>query len=609
MTKPLSPAPKKTNLGKIPFWAREDRSKDFLPSIATLMNHIGRKTRLIILVGTVLNLIGSFLGLIAPQYLSKITDIISESISGGFDPDSGMIFHFCIILVSIYGLSLIFSILGNITIFSTSETIGKRICDEMNAKILNLDLNYLDSSNVGDVMSRMSNDTDTLRGSSADALSHLISATLTATIAVAIMLYTNVYLAIVAIVPTIVGIFLMSWIMKTSQKYFRIQQKNLGKINNLVEGSYYGHDILKIYNGEEKTRVKFDTINNELLNSMYRASLVEQAMPLISGFINNLNYVLVCVIGAILVKTGGATFGTVVAFIFYVGLFSKPLDDMSNSFSRLQTVSAASERIFELLEAPEVEKDEFDEHASVFEGEVELKNVYFSYNEEERVLQGISYLAKPGTKTAIVGPTGAGKTTIASLLMRFYEPDSGEILIDGYPIKRMTKMRVRNMYSMVDQEAWMLNSSLRDNLTYTKQEVTDSDVENACDAVGISNLIKSLPDGYETKIDENFGLSAGQKQQLMIARAMIRDAPMVILDEATSSIDSRTEKQIQDAMNLLMNGRTSFIIAHRLSTIKDADVILVLEEGKIVEKGTHDELLNLQGKYWDLYQSQFENCN
>lgn len=573
------------------------------------MRHIGRRYRTYILVGTLLDLLGAFLSLVAPGYISEITDLVSDAISGGFEPDTDSILALCLLLVIIYGSSLLCTVVGHIIIFSTSETIGKRMCDEMNAKVLRLDLNYLDRSNVGDVMSRMSNDADSLRSSSADAISYLISAAITVVVAVALMIATEPILTVVAVMPAVASVALMAWLAKRSQRYFRAQQRDLGRINGLVEGSYQGHDVMKVYNGERRARKAFDAVNRDLLSSMYRAGLAGQSMPLMAAFVNNLSYALVCIVGSMMIMDGRTTFGTVVAFIFYVSLFSRPLNDVSNSFSRLQTVSAAAERAFELLDAPDAKEDVSDEHADVFRGKVELRDVRFSYDEGKEVLHGVSYVAEPGTRTAIVGPTGAGKTTIASLLMRFYEPDSGSILIDGHPVDRMSKRRVRDMFSMVDQDAWTLNASVRDNLIYTKKGVTDEDMRRACRAVGIDDFIESLPEGYDTVIDDGFGLSAGQRQQLMIARAMIRDAPMVILDEATSSIDARTEKRIQRAMDALMEGRTSFIIAHRLSTIRDVDRIVVMKDGNIVETGTHESLLEAKGLYWKLYQSQFEDCD
>jgi ATP-binding cassette subfamily B protein len=424
------------------------------------------------------------------------------------------------------------------------------------------------------------------------------------------MLLTDVIMTGAAVLSAIVGFGLMALIMIKSQKHFDRQQKHLGRLNGHVEEMYTGHVIVKAYNGEAASQKEFDNINDELFDSAFKSLFLSGMMMPLMGFISNFGYVAVCIVGAIQVLNGSISIGVIVAFMIYVRLFTQPLTQLGQAMSSLQSVAAASERVFEFLEEPEMEGEDGKTlvHSDV-RGDVEFKDVSFGYTPEREVIHNFSYNVKAGHKVAIVGPTGAGKTTIVNLLMRFYEVNSGDILIDGISTKELTRENVHDMFCMVLQDTWLFEGTIRENIAYRKEGVTDEMIEDACKAVGIHHFISTLADGYNTVLDDESKISMGQRQQMTIARAVVQNAPLLILDEATSSVDTRTEKIIQKAMQDLTVGRTSFIIAHRLSTIKDADTILVMKEGSIVESGTHEELLAQGGFYNDLYNSQFEECD
>jgi ATP-binding cassette, subfamily B, multidrug efflux pump len=424
------------------------------------------------------------------------------------------------------------------------------------------------------------------------------------------MLITDVTLTAAAVISTLAGFVLMIVIMSKSQKFFGRQQASLGKVNGFVEEMYTGHNIVKAYNGEEAAQKEFESINDGLFDSAFKSLYLSGLMMPIMGFIGNLGYVVVCIVGAVQFVNGSISIGVIVAFTVYVRLFTQPLTQLGQAMSSLQSVAAASERVFEFLDESEMENEAEKTlvHKDV-KGEVEFRNVFFGYTPDKEVIHDFSFKVKAGQKVAIVGPTGAGKTTIVNLLMRFYEVNSGDILIDGVSTRELTRENVHEMFCMVLQDTWLFEGTIRENIAYSKKGVTDEQVEAACYAVGIHHFIGTLPDGYDTVLDDESKISIGQRQQLTIARAVVQNAPMLILDEATSSVDTRTEKIIQKAMNDLTMGRTSFIIAHRLSTIKDADTILVMRDGNIVESGSHEELLRQGGFYYGLYNSQFENCD
>ncbi len=424
------------------------------------------------------------------------------------------------------------------------------------------------------------------------------------------MFYTNWIMALTGIVATMIGFILMSVIMKHSQKYFNQQQVELGKINGHIEEMYAGHQVVKVYNGEKEAKETFHTINERLFENAWKSQFMSGLMMPVMQFIGNFGYVAVCVVGALLVTNDMITIGTIVAFMLYIRLFTQPLSQLAQAATNLQSTAAASERVFEFLEEKELE-DESNKTIKLdrVKGDVEFKHVAFSYDEDHLIIKDFSISVKAGQKIAIVGPTGAGKTTLINLLMRFYEVNSGEITIDGVPTNQLSREQVHSMFSMVLQDTWLFEGTIRENIVYSKENVTDKEVIDACKAVGLHHTIRALPKGYDTILNDQVNLSAGQKQLMTIARAMVGNAPLLILDEATSSVDTRTELQIQQAMDKLTVGKTSFVIAHRLSTIKNADIILVMKDGDILETGNHEELLAKGGFYAELYNSQFEGVS
>lgn len=593
---------------KGPRWAVGEKPKDLKGTMVRLLHYIG-KYRRDIAFGVVFSITAAVLTLIGPQYLAQMTDLVSGSILGGTSLDLGRIGGICLVLVFIYSASVIFSTCQEYLISASSEKIANVMRDDLSRKINRVPLGYFDRSSTGDIMSRLTNDADTVGNTCSESIALFISSITLAAGSVAMMFYTDPTLAAISIVPTVVGFVLMFVLIKKSQKYYRRQQGDLGAMNGLVEEVYYGHDIVRAYNGEAGSKKRFSAINDSLYTSAFYARFMTSLMPQMLNFISNIGYVIVCIFGSMMVIDGRIGYGVIVAFIVYVNQFTRPILMISESLTSMQSVAAASERIFDFLDAPEM-GDEGHKDVSVanVRGEVEFRDVHFSYVPGREVIHGFSQKVEPGQKVAIVGLTGAGKTTIVNLLMRFYETDSGDILIDGIPTRSMTRSQVHGLFCMVLQDTWLFNGTIRDNIAYTKEGMSESDIRAACRAAGIDDFIMGLPDGYDTVLTDGMRLSAGQKQQITIARAIVRDAPLLILDEATSSVDTMTEKHIQNAMDVLMEGRTSFIIAHRLSTVRNADLILVMKDGSIFEKGTHEELMGIGGFYKELYDSQFENC-
>ena len=453
----------------------------------------------------------------------------------------------------------------------------------------------------------MTNDVDAIGQTLSQSLGTIISAVTMLAGSLVMMLYNSWILALTAIAASLLGFVLMMVIMKHSQKYFGQQQKELGKINGHIEEVYTGHNIVKVYNGSREAKRVFEESNTTLYQSAWKSQFLSGLMMPVMSFVGNLGYVAVCVVGAALAVNGTISFGVIVAFMLYVRLFTQPLSQIAQSMNNLQRTAAASERVFTLLEEPELEReDEKKPMLQCIEGSVSFDHVKFGYNPDKPVIHDFSATVKSGQKVAIVGPTGAGKTTMVNLLMRFYELDGGEIRIDNTPIQRVPRENVHAQFGMVLQDTWLFEGTIRENIVYSKPGVTDEQVKEACKTVGLHRFIKTLPNGYDTVLNDKASLSEGQKQLLTIARAMIQDAPLLILDEATSSVDTRTERMVQQAMDRLTSGRTSFVIAHRLSTIKNADLILVMKDGDIVESGTHAELLKNGGFYAELYNSQFE---
>ena len=593
---------------KGPRWAVGEKPKDLKGTMVRLLHYIG-KYRRDIAFGVVFSITAAVLTLIGPQYLAQVTDLVSRSILGGTSLDLGRIGGICLVLVFIYSASVIFSTCQEYLISASSEKIANVMRDDLSRKINRVPLGYFDRSSTGDIMSRLTNDADTVGNTCSESIALFISSITLAAGSVAMMFYTDPTLAAISIVPTGVGFVLMFVLIKKSQKYYRRQQGDLGAMNGLVEEVYYGHDIVRAYNGEAGSKKRFSAINDSLYMSAFYARFMTSLMPQMLNFISNIGYVIVCIFGSMMVIDGRIGYGVIVAFIVYVNQFTRPILMISESLTSMQSVAAASERIFDFLDAPEMGDEGYkDISVANVRGEVEFRDVHFSYVPGREVIHGFSQKVEPGQKVAIVGLTGAGKTTIVNLLMRFYEADSGDILIDGIPTRSMTRSQVHGLFCMVLQDTWLFNGTIRDNIAYTKEGVSESDIRAACRAAGIDDFIMGLPDGYDTVLTDGMRLSAGQKQQITIARAIVRDAPLLILDEATSSVDTMTEKHIQNAMDVLMEGRTSFIIAHRLSTVRNADLILVMKDGSIFEKGTHEELMGIGGFYKELYDSQFENC-
>ena len=593
--------------GNGPRWARQDKPRDLRAAMTGLLVYMGRERRALY-AGILCALAATVLSLIGPQLLASITDSISGSILGSTPVDIGYVSRLGAILVVLYAASFLLSVGETRIIGAASERIGDRMRRDLSAKFDRLPLSYLESHSIGDMMSRMTNDTDTVRTGAAESFSTAVSAVCMIGGGLAMMLYTDWRLAVVAVLPTLLGASFLYIVTHRSQKYFVAQQRDLGLINGIVEETYYGHDVVRTYNGTAEAERRFAEVNDRLRASSFRARVATAMMPQLMNFISNLSYVVVCVAGSVLIIEGSIGYGVIVAFIVYVKRFNQPVAEMADIVARMQSVASASERVFGILSMDEMPPSPEASGIGRASGRVEFRDVRFGYTPGREVIHGFSLTVEPGSKVAIVGPTGAGKTTIANLLVRFYDPDSGEILIDGIPTISMSRAQVREQFSMVLQDSWLSDGTFYENVAFTSGAGRE-EVERACDVVGIGDHIRSLPDGFDTVVGEASALSAGQRQQLAIARAMVKDAPMLILDEATSSVDTRTERRIQEAMDRMMVGRTSFVIAHRLSTVRDADVILVIRDGSIVEQGTHEELIALGGFYRMLYDSQFEGCD
>ena len=558
----------------------------------------------VIIIALALAVASTTFNILSPNIIKKLGTTI---IVGGTNIDMAKIAYYGIVLIVMYVLSGIFNFLQGIIMAKVSAIVTKKYREDISKKINKLPLKYFDSNPIGDTLSRITNDVDTLGMSLADSLSSVISS-LTMLIGAVIMMLVNsplLTLIMIATMPISIGLILL--VVKLSQKHFVMQQKKLGEINGQIEEMYSAHNVVSAFSGEEKAQKKFDKTNRELFNSAYKAQFLSGLMHPIMNFIGNLTYVAICVVGGyIAIKNNDIKFAaTIVTFITYMRIFNNQVSNIANISSTLQSTAAASERVFEFLEEKEQAVEDKKWQLKTVKGDVEFKHVSFGYDENKEIIHDFSAKIKDGQKVAIVGPTGAGKTTIVNLLMRFYEVNSGEILIDGVSTKDMPREEVRSYFGMVLQDTWLFEGTIRENIAYGTKGLTNEEIENACCFAHIDHFIRSLPGGYDMKIDEKANISQGQRQLLTIARVMVNNSPMLILDEATSSVDTRTEEQIQKAMDKLATGRTSFVIAHRLSTIKNADLILVMKDGNIIESGKHNELLKKGGFYADLYNSQF----
>ena len=558
-----------------------------------------------IIVAMTCAVIGTIISLIGPGQIQKITDLITKGITGHIDLDA--VTATCTFLLILYVVSWLMNFVQHFIMATVAPTISRRMRTDITEKTNRLPLSFFDSTSFGDILSRITNDIDTIERTLNLSIAQFITSIALFIGSAVMMFVTNWILALTAIVASVLGFFLMSVIMKRSQLHFNRQQRHLGAINGHVEEIYAGHNIVKAYNYEKESKEEFSRINRHLRDSVFKSTALSGVMQPLMTFIGNLGYVAVFIVGALLVRGDLISYGVIIAFTIYVRLFTQPLQQLAQSFTNMQSTAAAAERVFEYLEEEEL-SDESHKTRTLdkVKGDVRFEHVRFGYNPDRIIIKDFSVDIKAGQKVAIVGPTGAGKTTIVNLLMRFYELNAGRIFIDDVPIDELTRENVHELFCMVLQDTWLFEGTVRENLVYSKENVTDEELDRACKAVGIYHFIHTLPHGYDTILDDKASLSAGQKQQLTIARAMIENAPLLILDEATSSVDTRTERIIQKAMDGLTEGRTSFVIAHRLSTIKNSDLILVLKDGDIIGSGTHEELLKEGGFYADLYNSQFE---
>lgn len=540
-------------------------------------------------------------------------DQLPDSVYGLIKPtiDMERILQIGLLLVTFYLLSYILSTTQGFLMATVTQRVSKQMRSDISRKINRLPMWFYNRTTTGDVLSRVTNDVDTIGQSLNQSIGTLVSAVVLFLGSLIMMLVTNVWMTVTAVLASVLGFSIMLAITSRSQKYFIRQQQHLGDLNGHIEEIYAGHTVVKAYNGEAEAEQTFDQMNQKLCESNFKAQCLSGMMMPVMNFIGNLGYVAVCVVGGAMALNGKFTFGVIVAFMMYVRYFTQPLSQIAQAVQSLQSAGAAGERVFEFLEAEEMEDETGKiEQLSNVKGEVTFEHVKFGYEDSDAtIIHDFSAVAKPGQKVAIVGPTGAGKTTMVNLLMRFHEIQGGKICIDGTPTNTMKREAVHAQFCMVLQDTWLFEGTVRENLIYCEKGIREEKMRAACKAVGLDHFIRTLPNGYDTVLDDQVNLSQGQKQQLTIARAMIADKPMLILDEATSSIDTRTERQIQTAMDQLMEGRTSFVIAHRLSTIKNADLILVLKDGDIIESGTHEELIAKNGFYADLYNSQFEQVS
>ena len=593
-----------------------EKPQDFGGVMKKLM-HFCRHYIPAIIVALVLGAIGTVCQIVGPDKLKDMTNESSKGLPalvngkpvlGAIDMDA--VTHIAWLLVALYVGYAVLCYVQSWMMANVTQRTAQELREAISVKINKLPLKYFDKVSYGDVLSRITNDVDAIGQTLGQSVGSLITSVTLFVGALIMMFYNNVIMTVCAIVSSLVGLLIMGVIMKVSQKYFSRQQIALGDVNGHVEEMYAGHTVVKAYCGEADSIRAFEKYNGDLYDSGWKSQFLSGLMMPLMNFVGNFGYVVVCVVGAVLAMDGKIEFGVIVAFMMYIRLFTQPLSQFAQAFQNLQRCAAASERVFGFLEEPEM-ADESDKQALLgvngkpVRGDVEFSHVKFGYDPSKTIINDFSASVKSGQKVAIVGPTGAGKTTMVNLLMRFYEISGGSIAIDGVDTKSVPRWNVHDQFSMVLQDTWVFRGTVRENIAYSKPGVTDKQIEDACKAVGLHHYIMSLPNGYDTVLDDKATLSQGQKQLLTIARAMVEDAPILILDEATSSVDTRTEELIQKAMDALTVDRTSFVIAHRLSTIRDADMILVMNHGDIVESGTHEELLAKGGFYADIYNSQF----
>ena len=555
-------------------------------------------------IAILFSIVSSIITVIGPDKLKEITDTITKGMGGTIDIDK--ITSIALTLAILYGVGALVSYSGSFIISTMIQRFAERLRNAIAEKINRVPLQYFDSYEQGDTLSRVTNDVDLMTQSFNQSLVQMVSSIVLLMGSIFMMFKTDWHLALTAILSVFGGFALSSIIMVKSQPLFKQQQDNLAKVSGYVEEIYSGHNVVISYNGRHQAKDHFDAINQDLYHSMWKSQFFSGIMMPLMQFVGNFGYVMVCIVGAVLTINGDITIGTIVAFMTYVRIFTQPIGQMAQGITQLQSASAAMGRVFEFLDEEEMEDEsQKTRQLEAPKGHVTFEHVRFGYAPDKTIIHDFTAEAKPGQKVAIVGPTGAGKTTMVNLLMRFYDIQAGKIAIDGVDTKAMSREEVHDAFSMVLQDTWLFEGTIRENLVFNQTDISDEAVEAATRAVGVHHFIRTLPNGYDTVLDDSVTLSVGQKQLLTIARALLKDAPLLILDEATSSVDTRTEELIQKAMDKLMEGRTSFVIAHRLSTIRNADLILVMKDGNIIEQGNHQELMSQNGFYADLYNSQF----
>ena len=601
-------APRRGPRGPMGGGAPAEKAKDFKGAIKRLFSEL-KDFRILIAIALILAMLGSILSIIAPNKLSELTDEIQK---GLMQPVMNMdaIKSISLTLAGFYIASALFTFIESLAMTDVANKFAKRLRTRITEKINKLPLKYFDKHSTGDILSRVTNDIDTIAQSMNQSLGTLVSSVTLFLGSIIMMFYTNWIMAITAIVSSLLGFILMFVILGKSQKYFVARQEELGRLNGHIEEIYSSLNVVKVYNGTKQSDEKFDKLNRDVYDANRKSQFLSGLMQPIMNFIGNFSYVMVCIVGALLTMNNIISFGVIVAFITYVRLFTNPLSQIAQAMTSLQTTVAASERVFEF-----VDEEEMPSEANItkvlkkedVKGEVDFENVVFQYDDNDKpTINNFSAKALPGKKIAIVGPTGAGKTTLVNLLMKFYDINSGDIKIDGVSIKELTRENIHELFTMVLQDTWLFNGTVKENIVYNNENVTDEQIVNVCKQVGLDHFIRTLPQSYNTVLSDNDSVSAGQRQLLTIARGILQQTPFLILDEATSNVDTRTEELVQKAMDKLSEGKTSFIIAHRLSTIKNADLILVVRDGNIVEQGNHEQLMKLNGFYADLYNSQFE---
>ena len=564
----------------------------------------------IIIAALVLAALSAVMTIIGPDKIGRIATLMSDGLAGEIDLNA--IAQTGIFLVLLYALSAVFSFVQHYVMAVVTLKMSYRMRGELSAKINSVPQKYFNTTSQGDILSRITNDVSTLQQGLTNSLPTIITAATQFIGCLIMMFVTEWRLALVSIAVTLVGMFLMVIIMSRSQRFFSARQKSLGELNGYVEEMYSGHEVVRISRAVRSTGVEFDRLNAAVYDANWKSQFLSGVMQPIMNIVGNVAYVAVCIFGSMLAISGKIEFGVIVSFILYVRLFTSPLTQIAQGMTNMQTASASAHRIFDFLESEDLpDESGKTEQLTDVRGAVSFEHVRFSYpgDPDKIIIKDFSAQVHPGQKVAIVGPTGAGKTTMVNLLMRFYELNSGNIKIDGVPISEMSRENVHRLFGMVLQDTWLFEGTVRENLVYNMDGITDEQLESVCRACGLDKFIHSLPQGFDTVLSESASISAGQKQLLTIARAMLQNAPMLILDEATSSVDTRTELLIQRAMDELTKGRTSFVIAHRLSTIKNADLILVMRDGDVIESGTHDELMQRGGFYAELYNSQFEQAS